>query len=245
MKVANVRAVGTGSLVLPDDAVHVWRARLEVPAEEEAELFTLLSSTERDRAARFRFPEHRRRFAVARARLRELLAGYTGLPAAGVPIGTTGFGKPFLERPEAFDFSVAHADDRAVYAFARRSVGIDIERVRPIPDMLSLARGFFAASEYEALMGASPDSRPRAFFLCWTRKEAYIKARGLGLRLPLSSFAVSLDREAPRLLRSDEGPEEPRRWHMASLPDDDDYVGAVAALGSFDAPLVRTVNRPS
>lgn len=220
--------------------VHIWRAKLDVAPSIVASLAATLSPTEQERAARFHFDIHRRRFTVARGRLRQLLSLYTGVPAAEIHIETTTFGKPFVGQPSGFRFSVAHSDDGAAFAFAWRELGVDLERLRNLPDMLALARRFFSSNEYDVLCALPATEIAPAFFRCWTRKEAYLKARGVGLGVRLSSFTVSLDPERPRLEHSDENPDEPSRWSFASWEDQDQYVGAVAVRGEGFPPVLHT-----
>ncbi|HET7291827.1 MAG TPA: 4'-phosphopantetheinyl transferase superfamily protein [Vicinamibacteria bacterium] len=151
---------------------------------------TLLDGDERARAARFRNAEARDRFLAGRGLLRALLGERLGRPPGAVRLRLEANGRPVLADPDArVRFSVSHAGDRVVVALADRDVGVDIERLRPLPDALDLARRFFAAGEVAVLASEPLDRRADVFLVLWTRKEALLKARGLDLADGLASPA--------------------------------------------------------
>jgi 4'-phosphopantetheinyl transferase len=165
-------------------------ARLDIPVSAE-----VLSNAERERAARFTSERDRRRFSVARATLRRLLAARLGVRAEEVELVYGEHGKPALGgrcADSGLRFNVSHCEDLAVYAFARgREVGIDVETVRWFADADDVAARFFSPAEYEEYAALDALDKPRGFFNCWTRKEAFLKAIGDGLNHPLQSFDVS------------------------------------------------------
>lgn len=169
--------------------------RLDATPEAAGAAARSLSAAERERAGRFRFERDRRRFIVARARLRELLGARLGLPPAAVELACGNNGKPALARRcahEHWRFNVSHCDEVAVYAFSRsREVGIDVEAIRPLPAADAIAAQFFSPRESAAYLAAAPRDRPLAFFRCWTRKEALVKALGVGLTVRLHELDVS------------------------------------------------------
>ena len=195
---------------------------LTVSAEELGRCRATLNEEERVRADRFRFEKHARRFTVARAFLRETLGEVTGLAPEAVEITLSPFGKPLVEGVE---FNLSHSSELAVVAVAESRVGIDVEKLRERPAM-EMAERFFAPDEIEQLRNTTPDDRQHAFFRCWTSKEAYLKARGEGITLPLDSFVVSLDRDAPALLRARD--DDPSRWSLSRVEVADGYVCTVA-----------------
>ena len=240
--------------VLGEGEVHVWRASLARPPGELERLYALLSDDERSRAGRFRFPVHRDRFVAGRGIQRELLARYLGAPPAALRYRLSEHGKPALDGPrEAGDlrFNVSNAADGLLVAVTRgREVGVDLEALRPMPDGEAIAGRFFSAPENEAFRALAPDERDLGFFACWTRKEAFIKAVGEGLSMPLDRFDVTLaPREPARLLRTRPDPAEAARWTLRELDPGPGWVAAVATEGSgwtlrlFDwdpgAPLPR------
>jgi 4'-phosphopantetheinyl transferase len=173
----------------------VVMARLDAGPEEVRSLRARLSDAERQRAGRFRYERDRRRFIVARARLRELLAARLDVKPQAIELAYGKNGKPGLAQRYAdsgWRFNVAHCDDVAVYAFSRDSdVGIDIEAIRAIPEADDIAARFFSRREYAAYSALAPRDRPLGFLQCWTRKEALAKALGDGLSMPLDEFDVS------------------------------------------------------
>lgn len=220
---------------LGDDQIHVWRAALtRTPAEVEL-LRELLSGDELERAERFRFPHDRSSFIVARGTLREILSRYVRLPPAQLCFDYNDFGKPELRAApveQMLRFNLSHAGDVALYAVAAREVGVDVEVLREGVACEEIASHFFSRREVSALMALPAEARRRAFFECWTRKEAYIKARGRGLSLPLDAFDVSLAPSEPAALLSTSGDAlETAQWSLQALSPGVGYVAAVAAKG--------------
>ena len=216
------------------DEVHVWRASL---AQTEVERFQeLLSTDERERADRFRFSRDRDNFIVARATLRKILGQYLRVPPAQLRFSYNSFGKPELH-PSTGDsallFNLAHAGQLALYAITSgREVGIDVECVREDVDCGEIATHFFSRREVAALRALPSEAQTQAFFNCWTRKEAYIKARGAGLSLPLDKFDVSLSPHEPAALLSTQGgAQETAHWSLRELVPGSPYVAAVAVEG--------------
>jgi 4'-phosphopantetheinyl transferase len=235
----------TKPLRLAEHEVHLWRARLDVDSDTVNRLSPYLASEENQRASRFRSAKDGTRFIVARGILRELAGAYLRRPPATICFVNGPFGKPALQQdPAVLDlrFNLAHSDEFAVYAFTlAREVGIDVERVRPEAVRQGIEKHHFSAREQHELRTLSDKLRPEGFFLCWTRKEAYVKARGEGLHLPLSSFDVSLTPGRPPVLNS--GDQE--RWSMHSFYPAEDFVGALVVEGHgsqvefWDWPVAR------
>jgi 4'-phosphopantetheinyl transferase len=234
-------------LAVGREEVHVWRARLDLPADALAPLRATLSAEERARAARFRDPADGVAFAAARGILRAILGRYLDRPAAAVAFAYGAHGKPELAGAAGdggLRFNASHAAALALYAVARgRAVGVDVERVRDVEDAALVAERYFAPAERAALRAAGPAgsaARRAAFFACWTRKEAYVKARGGGLSIALDGFAVSLGDGAWTTLEAAPGVARdggaPRRWTIAPLAPGAGYDGALAVAG--EAPRV-------
>ena len=225
-----------GPLVLDPEQVHVWRASLAPAAPVLARLEAHLSDDERARAARFRFPRHRTAFVAGRGAQREILARYTGLAPAAIAYRATEHGKLELDGAAAargIRFNVSNSGGLALYALAvGREIGVDLEEVRPMPDGMDVARRFFSAPENEVFAALPSDARDGAFFACWTRKEAYIKAVGEGLSMPLDRFDVAFaPGQPPRLLATRGNPAEAARWTMLELHPGPGYVAALAVEG--------------
>ena len=220
---------------LGDDEIHVWRAALARPPGEVEALRELLSEDELQRADRFRFPHDRSNFIVARGTLREILGRYLRLPPSFLCFDYNDFGKPELRpapREKMIRFNLSHAGNIALCAVAIREVGVDVEIMREGVACEEIAANFFSRREVSALLALPADARTRAFFECWTRKEAYIKAHGAGLSLPLDAFDVSLAPGEPAaLLSTSDDALETAQWSLRAISPGVGYVAAVAARG--------------
>ena len=220
------------SAPLIGNAFNVVMARLDLKSETVRASAALLSDMERQRASRFAFDRDRRRFTVARAWLRQLLAARLGVRPESVELVNGAHGKPALARCCAnsdLRFNVSHSDDVAVYAFScGREIGIDVEAIRVLQDADDIAARFFSRRENEAYLALDPPDRPRGFFNCWTRKEAFVKALGDGLHYPLDRFDVSLAPGEPaRILRVAEIHGDDCGWRMDSVFPAPGFVAAV------------------
>ena len=217
---------------LPAGEVHVWRASLERPAETVHGMRYVLAPDEQRRADRFRFERDRARYIVGRALLRGLLGRYLGTAPQDLRFKYGKFRKPALRQGPWFN--LAHSGSIALYAFsATGEIGIDVELDDADFARERLAEQFFSPTEVSALRSLPAEAQPRAFLMCWTRKEAFIKARGDGLSLALDSFDVTLGPDAPAaLLGTAWCRNEARRWCLEDLSDRQaGYVAAVAMRG--------------
>lgn len=225
-----------GCGVLPTDEVHVWGATLDMSPSGLEALRQILSSDERERAGRFHFATDQRRSIIGRGYLRLLLGRILKLPADRLQFEYDEFGKPSLAPDQSFplQFSVSHSGDLILIAIATgRAVGVDVEEIRTDLDPDLIAERFFSARECRSLASLSGPSRYKAFFACWTRKEAYLKAKGTGLSLPLDQFDVSfLPDEEPQLLATRPDAAEAGRWKLRALDLSGDYAAALIAAGS-------------
>jgi 4'-phosphopantetheinyl transferase len=223
----------------------VWRVRLDRPAPVVDDLTRMLFADERERAGRFQRPEHAARFVVGRASLRMILASYLdGLAPSRLAFTYGPRGKPALaEPPEAstLRFNVSHCRDLALIAVTRAGeVGVDVERVDLLHDLEQLAEDHFSAWENAALRGLPAPARPAAFFRCWTRKEAFVKATGEGLARPLDAFSVSLaPGESARLVGLAGDPGALDRWSIFDLAPAPGYAGALVVEGHVEPPRLR------
>lgn len=225
-------------LPLPHGEIQVWQAFLDRDRERQGEWAAVLSEDERERARSFRFDVHREWFIAARATLRILLGGYLDVGPETVRFTYGANGKPGVNG-SGVHFNASHSEDRALFAFSRDApLGVDIEAVRPMPDALEIASSSFSPAEAAVLSGLPPELRDRAFFRCWTRKEAVIKALGDGLSYPLDRFSVSFD-EAARVTAFDDDPAAVSRWTLYHLEPHPGFVAAVAT----QAPEARLVLR--
>jgi 4'-phosphopantetheinyl transferase len=219
-------------LALSPNEVHVWRAELDLAPERVSVLERTLAPDELARANRFRFSADRVHFIVGRGALRDILGRYLGLAPERVRFSYLPRGKPVLAEL-SLQFNLAHSGGVALYAVARgRRVGVDVERIRPDVPCEKLAARFFSPHEQEQLRALPAEARVGAFFACWTRKEAYVKARGDGLALGLSQFAVSLAPGEPAsLVETAFDPAEAGRWSLREIEVGPGYVAALAVEG--------------
>jgi 4'-phosphopantetheinyl transferase len=203
--------------------VHSWCVSLDVPPETSASFYATLSQDERNRSARFRFARDRRRFIAARGVLRALLGRYLGTRPGRIRFAYNAFGKPELS-PEfggRLRFNLSHSAGLALIAITTETaVGVDLEYIRPQPDYAEIARSVFSAAEVDELNRLPSHLYPQAFLRCWTRTEAYVKARGEGLAMPSPSL--------------------PRGWSLYTLQPAPGYIGALAVEGRGSYPVFST-----
>lgn len=211
--------------------IHVWHAALDRDERDIARLQATLSADEKARAERFRFAKDKNHYTVARGLLRELLGKYLQQAPDSLEFSYGPHGKPALAGKNAssgISFNLSHSFGLAVYAFAKgRDLGIDVERVQPESAGEDIARRFFSPREVGDLRSLPPEARTEAFFLCWTRKEAYIKALGTGLYAPLDTFSVNLRPGEPAEFLG--GVDS--RWHIAAFQPAEGYAAAVVYDG--------------
>ncbi len=210
--------------------VHVWRIALDSNAGSHAVPSSFLSIHETEQANRFHFERDRRRYAAAHNALRIILSRYLNCRPEQVEYLFTGNGKPILAQDENLHFNLSHSHAMALVAVTRAgAVGVDIEHIRPLDDMDSLAKSCFSAQEYAEFHALSAPENKLAFFTCWTRKEAYIKALGEGLSHPLQTFTVALLPSQPAcMVDISSDPAEAARWTIQSIHVAPEYAAAFA-----------------
>jgi len=220
--------------------IHVWRIELDGAARTAAALRAALSPEEMGRAARFRTAELQERWLTARGALRCILASYAGCEAWELIFRQGSHGKLSLERPVCeIAFNLTHTGGLALVAVGNnRRVGIDAEKVRGDVEIEDLSRRFFAPDEAEEILTMSPDERLAAFFRCWSRKEAFVKALGGGLSIALDGFRVSVRADEPARLIWASG-EISGQWSLLDVSEAG-VAAAVAVEGS--APVLRQMN---
>jgi 4'-phosphopantetheinyl transferase len=188
----------------------------------------LLSPSEQERAAQFVIDEARRDFIVTRGALREILGKYLKVEPSGIALRQGNHGKPYISGGPALHFNVSHSQGLAALAFSGgEEIGVDIERTRAEFPASEIAERFFSEEEVAEMDALPPEQRNRAFFSCWTRKEAYVKARGGGLRIPLGSFSVKVSGSEEQQILDEEGKE----WTIYSFEIAPEFAGAVAVEG--------------
>ncbi len=214
----------------PGARVDCWAVSLAaLPGDLPTSGIAVLSPHERQRAARFRFDQHRRNYIASHVALRSLLAHYLRQPPASLTIEADADGRPVLCAPDAaLHFSLAHSASTALIAVSCLApVGVDVEEEHDVPDYMEIARSHFARGEFKAIHRLPPEQGLAAFLATWTRKEAFVKALGLGLRCRLDSFEVAVPPdEPPRLLWARE--ENPAAWSIVQPESGVGHVSAVA-----------------
>lgn len=218
--------------LLTASSVHVWVADVSETAANER-WREVLSPDEQERAARFRFAKDRVQYSASRGILRLLLSRCLKTKPTDIRFSYNDHGKPFLpdeQNPAKLQFNIAHSHGLALCAFTLdRPIGVDIEQIRPEVATQEIAERFFAPEEVHTLLQLQPSEQAATFFECWTRKEAFIKARGLGLSLPLNQFVVAFGPGAkPALVSAKDDPQASSRWSIADLQPASGYKGAVA-----------------
>jgi 4'-phosphopantetheinyl transferase len=217
---------------LQTDQIHVWAVRSLAGNDCLPSLRDTLSCDELQRAAAFRFEKHKNHYIVTRGLLRAILGRYIAKPAEAIEFRYAPQGKPYLRDADSYklQFNLSHSENCVVYAVTLNGeLGIDVEHIKELPDMNSIARRFFSEAEVADLEAVSSELRAESFYKCWTRKEAYIKAVGSGLSLPLDRFRVSvLPGQPAALLSLQDGADSASSWSMHDLRPWDGFVGALA-----------------
>lgn len=228
-----------GGHLLPAGHIHVWRAIVDVPLTRLQVYQETLSPDEQDRAQRFKSSQHRRRFTAARGILRNILARYLRQSPRDIHFESGPFGKPLLQDPagQSLHFNVSHSRQCAVYAVSRDlEVGIDLEEDRDSLDYAGLAERICSPEEFTVFQNLPTAEQRAAFFRCWTRKEAFVKALGHGFSFPLQNVTVTFTSdEPPRILYLQlnvSGPgSSPEDWSLFNLPLGQGFLGALAVAG--------------
>jgi len=202
------------SCTLSADQVHVWRACCTLSPQILNSLKTYLITDELERAARFRFERDRLRFIAGRGILRHILSRYLNQPPERLQFTYGSHGKPELMDGGGIHFNLSHSGDWALYAIAPTPIGVDLEALRPVPQMTSIVERYFAKQEKAFFKGLSEDAKTDAFFRAWTCKEAYVKAIGQGLTLSLQAIDVELDPQKPLQFHHLPHSEPPSCWPL-------------------------------
>jgi 4'-phosphopantetheinyl transferase len=231
MEPITIWAQPSKTLTLASGEIHVWRVPLDHPSVSLGLLSTYLSEEEAARAERFAFLRDKKHFIAGRGMLRVILGRYLGATRDSISIHESAHQKPYVPAHSSkppLQFNLSHSHGLALLALALDcQVGIDIEKLRPEFATSKVAEQFFSRQEQKELLSLPPANRAQGFFNCWTRKEAYVKATGKGLQVPLASFDVSLTPGRPPTLRAADSD----RWTLFSFCPAKGYSAAAAVEG--------------
>ncbi len=213
---------------LEKGAVHVWRISLDQPDDKLDRFRRTLEPDELNRASRFHFEKHRRHFIVARGFLRSVVARYLEMQPEALRFSYGAYGKPGLASEHVLRFNLSHSHEVALLAVALDAeLGVDVEHIRADFASEEIARRFFSPAEVEVFNALPKEEQVAAFFRCWTRKEAYIKAIGKGLSQALDAFDVTVAPDVqPALLRAED--DDASRWLLSNIDVGSGYAGALA-----------------
>lgn len=221
-------------LVLQDNEVHLWILRLDNFYAYAEEFLSILSPDENIRSQRYHFYKDNRNFLVSRGILRKLLASYLKTTPEEIRFNYNPYGKPYINQDlngHNLMFNISHSGLVVLLGFTLdRQIGLDVEYHSEQLNDFHFCKSFFSSREYHDLFSLPEDSRRKAFYNCWTRKEAFIKAIGEGLSFPLNEFDVSITSPA-ELLEMRQNPEEKCRWSMLDIGIDESYSAAMVIDG--------------
>jgi 4'-phosphopantetheinyl transferase len=221
---------------LVDNEVHVWRVAIDRLSAFVSQYEGVLCERELETARRFRFETDRRRYVLSHAALRHLLGEYLRSSPSALRFEHTARGKPELPRdvnPAGLRFNVSHSRELALIAVTlQRDVGVDVEFARPMAEAVQIAERFFSRGESARLRALPAEQQPVAFFNCWTRREAYLKATGEGIAESLDQLEVTfMPGEPARLLSVRGDAREAAQWQLEAFSPGPGYIGALAVRG--------------
>ena len=222
-------------LELLGSEVHVFKGSLEVNSDLENHFWKTLAEEEKKRADRFHFPIHRAYFIAGRGILRQLLGQYLNVLPQDLQFEYGPQGKPFLTHFPNFKFNISHSKHHILLAFSKKNtIGIDVEVINSKIEFDIIAPRFFSKNEATTLLALPISEQPAVFYNCWTRKEAFIKAKGAGLSFDLTSFSVSIHDDFPQLLRTQWNPKEKDSWKFFSFVPQEGYFSALCVSSEIE-----------
>jgi 4'-phosphopantetheinyl transferase len=230
---------------LEENKVIIWLLDLNKTVFDLAWLVSLLSDSELKKSQKLVFDKDKKRYIVSHGILRILLGKYIGLPPGFVEYRFNRYGKPELNvdiNPEKIKFNLSHSHEKILFAFSRgRELGVDIEYLDPKFPTSDISKRFFSPQEVQELINLPKEQQIQGFFKCWTQKEAYIKAKGMGLSIPLDSFDVSVSPVDPAGLISNKNePLEIFKWKIQEIQIEGNYASAICAEGNDWETIVMT-----
>ncbi len=215
---------------LPSKTVDLWHCSYDVNQVHLSDYRSLLAKDEVVRVKEFKFKIDQVRYIISRGILRLLLGTYLNANPKEIEFHYTFYGKPMVRNKQSLAFNISHSVNKAVFGFVKDAeIGVDVEAIKTDFNVLDIARNFFSSTEIESLENQHEELLYRAFYRCWTRKEAFIKAEGSGLSFPLDAFAVSLDDDlTAELLETQWDASKKEKWSLFSFVPTVGYIGAIA-----------------
>lgn len=225
-----------GPVLIQSDELHIWRIDLINALRQSSEFYPILSDDERKRANCFYHRKHQENFIFTRGVLRKIIGDYLKKDPSQIEFSYNKYGKPFIKKNQKispFNFNLSHSEDIALCIISKDvEAGIDIEKVFPLDQCVSIAKQFFSKQEINALKNAFPDHQLRLFYQIWTRKEAFVKAIGVGLGCPLKDFDVISEANKITFFRKEERDEIfSKDWNFKQLSVQEGYEAAIAYQG--------------
>lgn len=222
-------ALSENKFEISQNQVHLWHCRFDANKQCMETFKRILSEDEKQKAGRFKFNIHRERSIISRGVLRTLLGRYLEKKPSELEFGYTAHAKPYLKNEGSLRFNVSHSGNRAVFGFVHGGeIGVDIEKVKSDFEVMDIAQNFFSSDEIRTLQALPEEQKVEGFYRCWTRKEAFIKAKGMGLSFPLTSFSVSLDADKAELLRTEWAAAEKKEWKLFTFIPAKNYLVALS-----------------
>jgi len=224
---------------IEDNNIHIWQLTVKDFISEIDDFLQILSNDEKKRAKRFKFPQHRDNYIITHGVLRKLLGQYLNQPPQDIIFIYNDHGKPSINNK--IHFNMSHSKDLALFAFSNNQIGVDIEYIKPKIEYEELAKRFFSAQEYQAIMQTPAETRKKAFFNCWTCKEAFIKAIGEGLSFPLKDFdvAINANNNKSLLLNIHNSNYNPQNWSLFNISINNHYKAAVAVNAIINSKNIK------
>ncbi len=223
-----------------ENALHLWKIPLNISEKEISSLVLSLSEEERKSATRFRFDKHRHRYIIAHAAMRKIVANHLNISTHALNIDFNKYGKPYISNNPLY-FNLSHSEDIALVSISfHGQVGIDIEFLKSEIDMLGIAQRFFHPIEFEQLIKIPPENRSHYFYTCWTGKEAFLKAKGIGIANHLKMFALDLqDLNKLKIILVDKAFDEFKTWTIHTFQPQENYMATVVSQAKPEALVMH------
>ncbi len=225
---------------LQSKQVHVWCLSFREHTEHVPNYYALLSDDEKIKASKFHFEKDKNQSIISRGALRQLSALYLDRPIDDIAFTYGEYGKPEYSFKSYLKFNVSHSGDMAIIGFVKdHDIGVDIEHIKTDFDVMDIAVNYFSELEIKTLKAFPKKKHIEGFYRCWTRKEAFIKAKSQGLSFPLNAFSVSIDsNNHANLLETKWDKREAKDWKLFSFTPNKDYIGAVSIKGAVNDLII-------